>query len=130
MRRAFVFFGAFFGGLGVVLGAFGAHTVRARLTPELLEIFETGVRYEIYHALALLILASMPVRASTQRWLTLSGWLFVVGILLFSGSLYLLTLSGIRALGIITPMGGMALILGWLFLMVTAFRSHDSRNRT
>jgi uncharacterized membrane protein YgdD (TMEM256/DUF423 family) len=94
MRRLFFFFGGLFGALGVVLGAFAAHTLKGRLTPELLATFETGVKYQTYHALALLIVALVPARRYASTLLTVSGWLFVVGTLLFSGSLYLLTLGG------------------------------------
>jgi len=121
MRRLFFFFGGLFGGLGVVLGAFAAHTLKGRLTPELLATFETGVKYQTYHALALLIVALVPARRYASTLLTLSGWLFVLGTVLFSGSLYLLTLGGVRWFGAITPVGGMALIIGWFCLVVAAF---------
>lgn len=124
MRRVFLFLGGLFGGLGVVLGAFGAHTLKARLTPELLAIFETGVRYQIYHALALLAVALLHARRPAKGLMTASGWLFVVGTLLFSGSLYALALGGIKWLGAITPVGGTAFILGWFCLAVAALRDH------
>ncbi len=120
MRRLFLFFGGLFGGLGVVLGAFAAHTLKARLTPELLTTFETGVKYQMYHALALLIVALVHARRQASTLLTVSGWLFVVGTLLFSGSLYVLTLGGMRWFGAVTPFGGMALIVGWFCLVVAA----------
>lgn len=128
MGNHFFLLGSFLGGVGVVLGAFGAHALEARLTPELLATFETGVRYQIYHALALLIVALVPVRKSGQRMLTISGWLFVTGILFFSGSLYLLTLTGLRSLGLITPLGGMAYIVGWVFLALAAFWGRERNN--
>ncbi len=121
MRRRCPFLGGLFGGLGVVLGAFAAHTLKGRLTPELLATFETGVKYQTYHALALLIVALVPARRRASTLLTVSGWLFVVGTLLFSGSLYFLTLGGMRWFGAITPVGGMALIIGWFCLVVAAF---------
>ncbi len=121
MRRRFFFFGGLFGGLGVVLGAFAAHTLKGRLTPELLATFETGVKYQTYHALALLIVALVPARRYASTLLTVSGWLFVLGTLLFSGSLYLLTLGGMEWLGAITPVGGTALIIGWFCLAAAAF---------
>jgi uncharacterized membrane protein YgdD (TMEM256/DUF423 family) len=125
MRRLFLFFGGLFGGLGVVLGAFGAHTLKARLTPELLAAFETGVQYQIYHALALLIVAVVPARGPANGLLTVGGWLFIVGTLLFSGSLYVLTLGGLRGFGFITPLGGMAFIIGWIFQVVAAFLGRE-----
>jgi uncharacterized membrane protein YgdD (TMEM256/DUF423 family) len=107
--------GAVLGALGVAAGAFGAHGLKARVGPEMLEVFETGVRYHLIHALALLAVAWASTRWSSAA-IRAAGWLFVAGILVFSGSLYLLTLSGIRALGAITPIGGAAFILGWLLL--------------
>ena len=122
MTRTFFVIGAVLGALGVAAGAFGAHGLRARVSPEMLAVFETGVRYHLVHALALLAVAW----AST-RWVSAAirgaGWLFVVGILVFSGSLYVLTLTGIRALGAITPFGGVAFILGWLLLAWGAWTS-------
>lgn len=118
----FVALGAAFGGLGVLLGAFGAHALQARLSPEDLATFEIGVRYQMYHALALFVVAW----ASTQ-WesptLTASGWAFVTGILVFSGSLYVLVFSGMRWLGAITPIGGVAFLVGWALLAWTAIRA-------
>jgi uncharacterized membrane protein YgdD (TMEM256/DUF423 family) len=124
MRRLFFFCGGLFGGLGVILGAFGAHTLKARLTPELLAIFETGVRYQIYHALALLFLALVAEKRPKDGLLTAGGWLFVVGTLLFSGSLYVLALGGVRWLGAITPVGGAAFIIGWFCLVVASLWCH------
>jgi uncharacterized membrane protein YgdD (TMEM256/DUF423 family) len=101
--------------IAVAAGAFGAHALRARLSPELLAVFETGARYQMYHALALL-----GVAWAVTRWpgplLIWAGWLFALGTLLFSGSLYALALSGIRWLGAITPLGGVAFLAGWLCL--------------
>lgn len=115
MDRAFFMMGAILAGFGVAAGAFGAHALRARLTAEMLSVFETGVRYHLIHALALLAVAW-----AATRWpgpaTSAAGWLFLVGILLFSGSLYGLSLSGIRALGAVTPVGGAAFITGWLVL--------------
>jgi uncharacterized membrane protein YgdD (TMEM256/DUF423 family) len=125
MRRLFFFLGSLFGGLAVVFGSFGAHALKARLTPELVATFETGVRYQMYHALALLVVASVAERRPTDGLLGAGGWLFVVGILLFSGSLYMLTLSGIRWLGAITPVGGTAFIIGWFCVAVAALRGRE-----
>ena len=115
MDRTFFALGAVLAALGVAAGAFGAHGLRARLTPEMLGVFETGVRYHLIHALGLLAVAW-----AATRWpgtaVSAAGWLFVAGTVLFSGSLYALTLSGIRALGAITPLGGVAFIAGWLTL--------------
>ncbi len=121
MDRVFFIIGVLMGGLGVAAGAFGAHALRARLSPEMLTVFETGVRYQLIHALALL-----SVSWAATRWpgtaTSAAGWLFLGGTVLFSGSLYALTLSGVRALGAITPFGGVAFIAGWLTLAWAAWR--------
>ena len=115
--------GAIFAMLAVILGAFAAHGLKQRMDSYDLAIFETAARYQMYHAIALLIvgiLASKPQFAT--RWLKLAAIVFVLGIVLFSGSLYLLALSGIKWLGAITPLGGTAFIFGWLFLIVAGFK--------
>lgn len=102
--------------IAVAAGAFGAHALRSRLEPASLAIFETGARYQMYHALGLIAVAfalSQWPAARTAMW---AGWLFVAGTMLFSGSLYLLALTGIRWLGAVTPLGGLAFILGWICL--------------
>ncbi|NNM05755.1 MAG: DUF423 domain-containing protein [Gemmatimonadetes bacterium] len=118
--RLFGVFGALFGFLGVALGAFGAHGLKGRLTPEDLAIFETGVRYQMYHALALVLLAVLWARVGGGAG-SLSGWAFTAGIVVFSGSLYLMVLTGTRWLGAITPLGGLALLVGWAALAWSLF---------
>ena len=119
MDRTFLLIGALAAFLGVALGAFGAHALRARLSPQSLEVFETGVRYQMYHAFAVLIVALALVRL--DGWIVrTAGWLFTVGIVLFSGSLYVVALSGIRAFGAITPIGGLAFLAGWGLLVWAA----------
>ncbi|HTP09448.1 MAG TPA: DUF423 domain-containing protein [Anaerolineae bacterium] len=120
MNQLFLLLGSLSGGLAVALGAFGAHALKARLTADQLTTFETGVRYQMYHALVLLAVALAMTRLSTTSLLTLAGWLFVAGTLLFSGSLYLLCFTGKRWLGAITPFGGLAFIAGWVCLALTA----------
>jgi len=120
MDRTFMFVGALMGLVGVGLGAFGAHGLRGRLSPEMLAIFETGVRYQMYHALALLAVAALMSR-NEGRAMVVAGWSFTTGILIFSGSLYALALTGVTALGAITPIGGVALLVGWVALLVAAF---------
>lgn len=114
--------GALFAALGVAAGAFGAHGLRAILAEPLLLIYETAVRYQMYHALALVALGALAGRLP-PRAITVSGSLFTLGILLFSGSLYLLVLTGTRPLGILTPIGGSCFIAGWLWLAVSAWRA-------
>jgi len=120
MTHPFLFLGALLGGLAVALGAFGAHALKARLTPEKLVTFETGVRYHFYHSLALLAAGTLQIILPGAGMLTLSGWLFIAGIVLFSGSLYWLALGGPRWLGPVTPLGGLALIAGWIVLALAA----------
>jgi uncharacterized membrane protein YgdD (TMEM256/DUF423 family) len=128
---------AVLGALGVAAGAFGAHGLQGRVDPALLSAFDTGARYHLVHAIALLIVALIETRAMeprnagavrppSSRWLRGAAWLFTSGIVLFSGSLYALALTGERWMGAITPLGGVALIAGWTALAVgstTALRS-------
>ena len=119
MDKTLLLVGAVAGFLAVALGAFGAHGLRARLSPEMLAVFETGVRYHMYHALAIVIVALMVGRF--DGWMfRAAGWAFTVGIVLFSGSLYLLAVTGVTILGAITPIGGLAFLVGWGLLVVAA----------
>ena len=121
MARVFFILGSLSGLIAVTAGAFGAHTLRDRTSAALLATFETGVRYQMYHALALLAVAWASTRWANSLT-TVAGWLFVAGTLVFSGSLYALSLTGARWLGAITPLGGIALIGGWLCLALAAWR--------
>jgi uncharacterized membrane protein YgdD (TMEM256/DUF423 family) len=122
MDRLFFALGALSAGLAVAAGAFGAHGLKARVSPEMLAVFETGARYQMYHALGLLAVAW-----AASRWPTSgagsAGWFFVAGTLLFSGSLYLLALGGPRWLGAVTPVGGLCFIAGWAVLAWSMLRS-------
>ncbi|MGA6098094.1 DUF423 domain-containing protein [Stutzerimonas marianensis] len=120
MIRLFLLLAGIFGLTGVALGAFAAHGLKSRLAPEMLAVFQTGVEYQMYHALALLAVALLSLHIP-GRLLSAAGGLFTVGILLFSGSLYLLTLTGVGKLGIITPFGGVAFLAGWLCLVFAAW---------
>ncbi len=108
--------GAIFGFLGVAAGAFGPHALRGRIVPEMLDIYETAVRYQMYHALALFVTGFMAHRLYSPA-LPVAGLLFFIGIIVFSGSLYLLALTGTRWLGAITPIGGVAFLAGWIALV-------------
>ena len=119
MARTFLLIAALSGFVGVALGAFGAHGLRSRLTPDMLAVFETGVRYQLVHAVALFALAAFMDRLNGSL-ITTAGWLFVTGIVLFSGSLYLLALTGVTILGAITPLGGFAFLAGWACLAIAA----------
>jgi uncharacterized membrane protein YgdD (TMEM256/DUF423 family) len=123
MERTFFVIASLLGSLSVALGAFGAHALRDRIEAGLLANYQTGVTYMFYHALALFV-----VVFALSRWPAVSqpvwaGWLFVIGIVFFSGSLFLMAFTGIRWLGAITPIGGVAFIAGWLLLAWTAWQA-------
>ena len=122
MSRPFVLLAALSGFTGVALGAFAAHGLRGRLSPEYLAVFQTGVLYQLIHAVALLGVGVMALHWRS-RLLGAAGSLFALGILLFSGSLYLLTLSGVGKLGMVTPLGGACFLAGWLCLGLAAWRA-------
>lgn len=121
MTRLFFILAAASGFIAVAAGAFGAHALKARLTPEMLAIFETGARYQMFHVVGLLAAA-----CAAERWpgraVNVAGWCFVAGTLIFSGSLYALALTGVRALGAVTPAGGVLFLVGWLLLGRVAWR--------
>ncbi len=109
------------GGFSVAAGAFGAHALKAQLTEKALATFELGTRYQMYHSLALLLVGLLWLQLPNNGWLSYASWAFIIGIVIFSGSLYGLSLSGIKVLGAVTPLGGLGLILGWAFLAAAAF---------
>jgi uncharacterized membrane protein YgdD (TMEM256/DUF423 family) len=121
MARWFITLAAFIGMLAVGLGAFGAHALKSRLDESALSVYQTAVQYQFYHSLALLGVGLFCLWQPQSRLLLASGIAFLAGILVFSGSLYLLSFTGIRWLGAITPIGGLALIAGWSLLLVTAW---------
>lgn len=120
MSQVFLLLAAGNGFLAVALGAFGAHGLRARLTADLMETFQTAVQYHFYHSLALLGVAVLTLHFPTAALPRASGYLFLAGIVLFSGSLYLLALTGVRWLGAVTPLGGVGFLAGWACLCVFA----------
>ncbi|MEM9925017.1 MAG: DUF423 domain-containing protein [Cyanobacteria bacterium P01_D01_bin.50] len=122
MTQIFMSLAALFGGLSVAAGAFASHALKERFSDAALQIFEVGARYQMYHALALLLVAILLSQTeSPSTSLVASGWLFIIGIFIFSGSLYALSLSDIKILGAITPLGGAAFIAGWSALAIAAF---------
>ncbi len=123
MSRRFLVTGALLGFLGVVLGAFAAHLLKDRLPPDLFAVFEVGVRYHMYHALALLAVGWAVAQYPAAR-LHFTGYCFAAGIVLFSGSLYLMSLTGMRLFGLVTPMGGVLFLAGWGWFAWSLWKSH------
>jgi uncharacterized membrane protein YgdD (TMEM256/DUF423 family) len=121
MDRFFFALGSLMAFLAVALGAFAAHALKERLAPDMLNIFEVGVRYHMYHSLALLAVAWASVQWPHSSAST-AGWFFLAGIVIFSGSLYILSVTGMRWLGAITPIGGVAFLIGWIILAWAAWR--------
>lgn len=123
MSKLFLISGSIIAGLGVAIGAFGAHAMKAILEANgRLETFETGVKYQFYHAIALILLGII-MQKFDDRLFTWAGYSYIIGILIFSGSLFILSLSGVGKWGAVTPLGGVALILGWIFLVIGLVRS-------
>jgi uncharacterized membrane protein YgdD (TMEM256/DUF423 family) len=123
MLRLFVIMGAVNALLAVVLGAFGAHGLRAQLSPRMLAVYQTGVDYHMWHALGLVLLGALGTHLTANTWLAWAGAFMLGGIVLFSGSLYLLSTTGIRWLGAVTPLGGTAFIIAWALLAIAVWRS-------
>ncbi|MCY7283138.1 MAG: DUF423 domain-containing protein [Cyanobacteria bacterium CAN_BIN43] len=127
MVKVFLAIAALLAGLSVALGAFASHGLKDKLTERALEIFETATRYQMYHALALALVAVLLMQgelmqsATAQPWLNAAGYAFIAGIIVFSGSLYALSFSGVKVLGAITPIGGVAFMVGWGCLAIAAF---------
>jgi uncharacterized membrane protein YgdD (TMEM256/DUF423 family) len=122
MMRTFLMLGSINTFLAVALGAFGAHILKERLSTDMLAVFQTGVQYQMYHGLALILIAVLSKQLPNNSTMGWSGWLFFAGIILFSGSLYALSLSGVKILGAITPLGGLAFLIGWFMLFWSAFK--------
>ncbi len=114
MDRTFICLASILGGLSVMAGAFGAHSLKTQISDTALDIFKTGAQYQMYHALGLLLIGLFLRQTDTpQPLMVVAGWAFVAGVIIFSGSLYALSLTGIKWLGAIAPLGGVALIMGW-----------------
>ena len=122
MERIILMLGALFAFMGVAAGAFGAHVLKERISADMLGVFEVGVRYQMYHALALIATAWMYTKGPSAI-VTTSAWCFAIGIIIFSGSLYLLSLSGLKWFGAITPLGGLAFLTGWACMAWAAWRA-------
>jgi uncharacterized membrane protein YgdD (TMEM256/DUF423 family) len=122
-HRLFILLGAANAAMAVALGAFGAHALKTQLPGDLLAVYQTGNQYHFYHALGLALVGLAAAHWPESAWLKASGWLMLAGIVLFSGSLYLLAASGVRALGAVTPFGGLAFIAAWIAFAVAAVRA-------
>lgn len=123
LHKTFIVIGTIATALAVALGAFGAHALKARLAPDLLAVYHTAVQYHFYHALGLILIGLAAGQLAGSAWLKAAGWTMLAGIVLFSGSLYLLTVTGQRWLGAITPVGGVAFIAGWILFAVAVARA-------
>jgi uncharacterized membrane protein YgdD (TMEM256/DUF423 family) len=123
VARTFIALGSINAALAVILGAFGAHALKARLSPEMLSVYHTASQYQFYHALGMLLVAALASQLNSSGALRLSGFLMLAGIVLFSGSLYLLAVTGVTWLGAITPLGGLAFIAAWVVLAYAAVRA-------
>jgi uncharacterized membrane protein YgdD (TMEM256/DUF423 family) len=116
-QQLFWVIGSLFALLSIAAGAFGSHLLKSKLSSDYLNVFEVAIRYQMYHALALVVIALL-MNISHSPWLDKAGWSFIIGVFLFSGSLYTLVLFNIKQLGMVTPFGGLSLILGWFFLIL------------
>ncbi|RKD21036.1 hypothetical protein BEP19_15255 [Ammoniphilus oxalaticus] len=123
MNKIFVLIGSLNMLISVALGAFGAHGLKEKLSADLLEIYQTGVQYHMIHAVGILLIAIFSEKFQGTSLVAWSGWLLFIGIIIFSGSLYALSMTGIRMLGAITPFGGVAFIIGWLLLAIAALKA-------
>ncbi|MBO1005315.1 DUF423 domain-containing protein [Pseudogracilibacillus auburnensis] len=120
--KVFIIIGAINAMVAVACGAFGAHALEARLEPKYLDVWKTGVTYQMFHALGIIAIGILSGNVPASSLLSWSGWLMTAGIIIFSGSLYILSTSGIKILGAITPIGGVAFIVGWFLLILFAIR--------
>jgi uncharacterized membrane protein YgdD (TMEM256/DUF423 family) len=121
--KVFLILGGINAAVVVLLGAFGAHGLKARMTAEMLSVYQTGVHYHLFHALGLLAVGLVATQISGSAYLKWSGWSMLAGIILFSGSLYVMSVSGLRWLGIITPFGGVAFIVAWVLFVAAIAKS-------
>lgn len=123
MAKTFLVIAALSGLLAVIIGAFGAHGLKSKISEEMLAVYNTGVQYHFYHLLVLLVTGLLLLKWPEAQAFKIAGWLFIAGMLVFSGSLYILAITGIRWLGAITPLGGLAFIGGWLALAIGFYQN-------
>ena len=121
--KLFLILGGLNAAFVVLLGAFGAHGLKERLTAEMLAVYQTGIHYHLFHALGLLVVGLVALHRPTSAYLRWSGWLMLAGIVLFSGSLYVLGISGWHGLGMVTPLGGLSFILAWALFVIAVLKA-------
>jgi uncharacterized membrane protein YgdD (TMEM256/DUF423 family) len=121
--KTFIIIGAINAFLSVALGAFGAHALEGKISQKYIDTWNTGVLYQMFHSIGILIVGVLAGNIAASSLLNWSGWLMLIGIILFSGSLYILSISGIKVLGAITPLGGVAFLIAWVLLIITAVKS-------
>lgn len=123
MAKLFLFLGGVNAALVVLLGAFGAHALKKQLSPDMMVIYHTAIQYHLFHALGLIAIGLLAVSLSGSGYLKWAGWAMLAGIVLFSGSLYVLSVSGMRWLGAITPLGGIAFIAAWVLFCIAVLKA-------
>jgi uncharacterized membrane protein YgdD (TMEM256/DUF423 family) len=123
MFKLFLIIGAVNAAIAVILGAFGAHGLEGKLSARMMEVYQTGVQYHFYHALGLIVIAFLADKLPNSASVPWAGWVMLIGIILFSGSLYVLSTTGMTKLGMITPLGGMAFIISWILIIVAAVKA-------
>ena len=122
MPKLFLTLGSISAAAAVTMGAFGAHFLKTKISEDMLSVFQTAVQYHFYHSLGLLIVGLLTIYLKSDKYLEIAGWMMFIGIMLFSGSLYILSITGTRWIGIITPFGGIAFIISWVFVAVAVWK--------
>ena len=126
MSKLFLILGSINAATAVTMGAFGAHSLKTKISQDMLSVFQTAVQYHFYHSLGLLIIGLLTIYFKPEKYLKIAGWIMFIGIILFSGSLYILSTTGTRWLGIITPVGGIAFIISWIYIAIAVWKRSSS----
>ena len=129
MSKLFLILGSINAATAVSMGAFGAHSLKTRITEDMLFVFQTAVQYHFYHSLGLMIMGVLTIHFRSVKYFEITGWIMFIGIILFSGSLYTLSITGMRWFGLITPIGGVAFIVSWVFIAITAWKKSSNHIR-
>ena len=128
MSKLFLILGSINAATAVTMGAFGSHSLKTKISENMLSVFQTAVQYHFYHSLGLLIIGLLTMYFKPLKYINIAGWMMLIGIILFSGSLYALSTTGTRWFGFITPFGGIAFIISWVFIAVTAWKWSSSND--